>query len=156
VSNPLHSTDNAGIAVALLLVLLISWPCAANRWKRRIRALGSPLIESPRYRILFLLVIVGILLISFVPEAVVLITAVDSLGLDIVTIMVAVELGRYLTSMGRLANVSALATECRRRFGQIRIRGALMLTRPALWPYACLSLLVIFWTFMRNLPRSQL
>ncbi|MGH8254685.1 MAG: hypothetical protein ACRET0_00525 [Steroidobacteraceae bacterium] len=154
VTSQLHSVGVAAIVVALL-ILIFSKRSAAERWKRLFRALRSPLIESPRFRALFLVVTVGILLVSLVPEAAVLIAAVDTLGLDIVTIMVAVELGRYLTAISRSLGVSAIASECRRQAGRILgCRAFVLSARPALWPYACLSLLVALYTLIRGAPRS--
>lgn len=70
-----------------------------NRWKSRLRAFASPLLQTPRYRVLLLLVLVGILLISTLPEAAFVLPALDAVGLDLVTILVAVELRHYLAAV---------------------------------------------------------
>ena len=58
-----------------------------SRWKRRLGAIGSPLIEPPTYRALFLLIVIGVLLISVLPEAALVLPTLDAVGLDIVTIL---------------------------------------------------------------------
>ena len=57
-----------------------------------VRATRSPLIKAPAYRVLFLLVVVGVLLICTLPEAAFVLPAFDAVGLDIVTILVAFQL----------------------------------------------------------------
>ena len=61
-----------------------------------VRATRSPLIKAPAHRALFLLVIVGALLIGTLPEAAFVLPALDAVGLDIVTILVALELRHYI------------------------------------------------------------
>lgn len=92
-----------------------------DRWKRRFRTIGSPLIEPPAYRVLFLLILVGALLISALPEAALVLPAIDAVGLDIVTILAALELRHYLASMARVAGLPTV-----------------LRTHPALWLYACM------------------
>ena len=76
-----------------------------NRWKTRLRAFASPLLQAPTYRVLLLLVLIGILLISTLPEAAFVLPALDAVGLDLVTILVAVELRHYLTAVAGLVPV---------------------------------------------------
>jgi hypothetical protein len=52
--------DIAAIAVVLACCLLVLHRFTSDRWKRRFGAIGSPLIERPAYRALFLLVVIGV------------------------------------------------------------------------------------------------
>jgi hypothetical protein len=95
------------IGIAVTAVVLACCVPASRRSetaprKHRFGAIRSPLIEPPTYRILFLLVVVGVLLISVLPEAAFVLPALDAVGLDIVTILVALELRHYLTSVARV------------------------------------------------------
>jgi len=87
--------------------------------KHRFGAFRSALIKTPAYRALFLVVVVGVLLICLVPEAALVLPAVDAVGLDIVTILAALELRHYLASV---------LSRC----------GGVLRTNPALWLYACM------------------
>jgi hypothetical protein len=89
-----------------------------HRWQQRLAAIGSPLLEPPVYRALFLLIVIGVVLISVLPEAAFVLPALDAVGLDIVTIFVALELRHYLVSVARPALV--------------------LRTHPILWLYACM------------------
>lgn len=89
-----------------------------DRWKQRLRAIGSPLLEAPTYRVLFLLVLIGVLLISVLPEAAFVLPALDTVGLDIVTIFAALELRHYWAFVARPARI--------------------LRTHPMLWLYACM------------------
>jgi hypothetical protein len=87
---------------------------------------------------LFLLVVVGVLLISTLPEAAFVLPALDAVGLDIATILVALELRHYLASAVRLARVPSFVTVYGRRLAPVVRRGrAVMRTNPVLWAYAC-------------------
>ena len=110
-----------------------------SNWKHRLGAFGSPLIEAPGYRVLFLLVIVGVLLICLLPEAAFVLPAPDAIGLDIATILVALELRHYLTSTARFTGVPRIPAICRGGPAQlvVRCRQAAH-TDPSLWPYACM------------------
>jgi hypothetical protein len=70
-----------------------------------VRTIKSPAIEPPAYRVLLLLVVLGIVLISVLPEATFIIPAIDVVGLDLVTILVALELSHYLMFVGRMLGV---------------------------------------------------
>lgn len=72
--------------------LVTSWMAVATF----VRATRSPLIKAPAHRVLFLLVVVGVLLICTLPEAAFVLPALDSVGPDIVTILVALELRHYI------------------------------------------------------------
>lgn len=109
----------AGVAGCLLVLKLFT---ATNRWKQRIAAITSPLLGSPAYRLLFVLVVVGLLLICTLPEAAFVLPALDAIGLDLVTIFVALELRHYLAFMMR----------------RLRIP-----THPMLWVYKCMW--VVIW-----------
>jgi len=52
-------------------------------------------IEAPGHRVLFVLVVIAVLLISALPEAALVLPALDAVGLDLVTILVALELRHY-------------------------------------------------------------
>jgi hypothetical protein len=105
----LVESDIAAIAVVLACCLLVLQRFTSDRWKRRFGAIRSPLIERPAYRVLFLLVVIGVLLIAVLPEAAFVLPALDSVGLDIVTIFAALELRHYLASAFRQASPSTSA-----------------------------------------------
>jgi len=100
-----------------------------SRWKQRFRAIGSPLIQTPAYRTLFVLVILGALLIATLPEAAFVLPALDAVGLDLVTIIVALELRHYLAALAPAQVVS----RCR----------DILRTNPILWLYQ--SVWVLIW-----------
>lgn len=110
-------TDIAAIAVVLACCLRVLERFTTGRWKHRFETIGSPLLKAPAYRVLFVLVLVGVMLISVLPEAAFVLPALDAVGLDIVTILAALELRHYLASVARL----------------VRMR-----TNPVLWLYACM------------------
>jgi hypothetical protein len=116
-SNWLNDVATVTVVIACCLLLLQR----ARGWKHRFRAIGSPLLGSPTYRALFLLVLVGVLLIATVPEAAFALPALDAVGLDLVTILVALELRHYLASVARLVRIP----------------------NPRLWPYTCMW--VVIW-----------
>lgn len=95
-----------------------------SRWKRRLGAISSPLIEPATYRALFILIVIGVLLISVLPEAALVLPTVDAVGLDIVTIFAAFELRHYFASVAHLARIPTSV--------------AVYLLVPALWLYACM------------------
>jgi hypothetical protein len=102
----LVESDIAAIAVVLACCfLLVLQRFTSDRWKRRFGEIGSPLVEPPAYRVLFLLVVIGVLLISVLPEAAFVLPALDAVGLDIVTIFAALELRHYLASVARLVGI---------------------------------------------------
>ena len=103
----LVESDIAAIAVVLACCLLVLQRFTSDRWKRRFGAIGSPLIKPPTYRVLFLLVVIGVMFISVLPEAAFVLPALDAVGLDIVTISAALELRHYLASSARLVARSA-------------------------------------------------
>jgi hypothetical protein len=121
----------AGIAVIVVVL--------ANRWKHRFGAIRSPLIEQPAYRVLFLLVVIGALLVATQPEAAFVIPALDAVGLDVVTILVALELRHYMTSWARLLGIPTIVAVYRHGPAQLvsRCRDVIR-TNPVLWAYACL------------------
>ena len=112
------------------------------------RATRSPLIKAPAYRVLFLLVAVGVLLICMLPEAAFVLPVLDAVGLDIVTILVALELRHYIVLLVRLAALPmSVNGGSRRGLAQLVSRGLSVLaapTNPKLWPYACMWLFVAF------------
>jgi hypothetical protein len=117
------------VAVVLACCLLV-W----KRWKHRFRTFGSGLIKTPAYRVLFVLVLIGILLIATLPEAAMVLPVLDSVGLDVVTILVAFELRHYLASVARLVGMPTI-----RVTAQVGNRcGNLLRTKPVLWLYACM------------------
>ncbi len=127
----------AAVVVACCLRLLERF--TSVRWKRRFGAIGSPLIEPPAYRVLFLLVVIGVVLISMLPEAAFLLPAVDTVGLDIVTIFAALELRHYLASVARLVGIPTSFAVYLRIPAQVMRRGGDVLrTNPVLWLYACM------------------
>ena len=94
------------------------------KWMNRFRAIRSPLLEPPAYRVLFVLVLFGALLIATLPEAAFVLPAIDAVGLDIVTILAALELRHYLATVTLLVGIPASV--------------AIYLRVPGLWPYACM------------------
>jgi len=94
------------------------------RWKPRFAAISAPLIRSPPYRVLFVLVVIGVLLIATLPEAAFVLPTLDAVGLDIVTFLAALELRHYLAALARAVHIP----------GSV----AVYLTNPALWLYACM------------------
>jgi hypothetical protein len=116
------------IVVALAgCLLLLKLFTKTNRWKHRLGAITSPLLERPAYRALFLVVVAGALLVCMLPEAAFVLPALDAIGLDLVTIFVALELRHYLAFVVR----------------RLRIP-----THPMLWVYKCMWVLV--WIKMLN------
>ena len=112
-----------------------------------VRAARSPLIKAPTYRVLFLLVIVGVLLVCTLSEAAFVLPALDAVGLDIVTILVALELRHYVLFLARLAGVPASVNGFRRGLAPLVSRClAIMIapTNPKIWPYACMWILIAF------------
>ena len=135
----LIESDIPAIVVALACCLLVLKRLTSDRWKRWFGAIGSPLIESPAHRVLFLLIIIGILLISTQPEAAFVLPALDAVGLDIVTIFAALELRHYLASLARLAGIpTSVAFYLRLPAAVVsRCRDVLRMN-PMLWLYACM------------------
>jgi hypothetical protein len=148
----------AVIAVVLASCLPTSQRSAADRWKHRFGAIGSPLIEPPPYRVLFLLVVLGVLLISVLPEAAFVLPALDAVGLDIVTILVALELRHYVASVARLVGVPTGVAVCRRLPAQVVGRSRdVMRTNPVLWLYTCTWAMIWFRAFLaKDLPRPKM
>lgn len=135
----LVESDIAAIAVVLACCLLVLQRLTSDRWKRRFGAIGSPLIAPPAYRVLFLLVVIGVLLIAVLPEAAIVLPALDAVGLDIVTIFAALELRHYLASVARVAGIPTSAAVYLRVPAQVVSRcGEVLRTNPVLWLYACM------------------
>jgi hypothetical protein len=112
----------ADLAVALAgCLLVLKLFNTTDRWKHRLRAIASPLLQRPAYRVLFLLVVVGIVLICTLPEAAFVLPALDAIGLDLVTIFVALELRHYLAFVVRRLSIP---------------------THPMLWVYKCMWVVV--------------
>jgi hypothetical protein len=119
-----------------------------------VRAIRSPASETPTYRALFLLVVIGVVLISVLPEATFIIPALDVVGLDLVTILVALELSHYLISTGRMLGIPRIVGVYRRAPAQVvsRCRDVVR-TNPKLWLYACVWALISFRAFLgKDLP----
>jgi hypothetical protein len=150
----------AAVAVVAIVLTEPLWRSANSPWKRRFGTMGSPLLEAPGYRVLFLLVVIGVLLISVLPEAAFVIPALDAVGLDIATILVALELRHYAISIARVPVVSSLAAiACRAPAEVVRRFGHLMPSHPVLWAYACMWPMIWLCTFLgklRALPRTHL
>lgn len=112
-----------------------------------VRAARSPLIKAPAYRVLFLLVAAGVLLICTLPEAAFVLPAFDAIGLDIVTILVALELRHYILGLVRLVGVPTFVNSCRAGIAPLLSRClAFMIapTKPEMLPYACMWILIAF------------
>jgi hypothetical protein len=145
----MHPGDLAAIAIVLACCSLMLQRLASERWKRRFGAIGSPLIKPPAYRALFVLVLIGILIISTLPEAALVLPAIDVVGLDIVTILVALELRHYLASACRLAGFpTGVPVYFRMLIQVVSRRAGLLRTNPTLWLYACMWLVIWHHTLM--------
>lgn len=110
-----------------------------------VRTTRSPHIKAPAYRVLFLLVVVGVLLICMLPEAAFVLPALDAVGLDIVTIFVAFELRHYLFFLARLVGVPTSVNGCRRAIAPLVSRSLATLiapTNPNMWSYASMWILI--------------
>ena len=126
-----------------------------------VRATRSSLIKAPAYRVLFLLVVVGVLLICTLPEAAFVLPALDALGLDIVTIFVAFELRHYVLFLARPMGVPTSVNGLRRGLAPLVSRCLASLiapTNPKIWPYTCMWILIVFRIVvgcMRVPPQAQ-
>ena len=145
----LVESDIAAIAVVLACCLLVLRRFTSDRWKRRFGAIGSPLIKPPTYRVLFLLVVIGIMLISVLPEAAFVLPALDAVGLDIVTIFAALELRHYLASVARQVGIPTSVAVYLRVPAQVVSRcGDVLRTNPVLSLYACMWTVIWLRTLM--------
>ena len=148
-------TAVAATAVVLAGCLLASKRLA--RWKQRFAAAGSPLIQPPTYKALFLLVLIGALLISVLPEAAFVLPALDAVGLDIVTVLVVFELRHYFASAARLVGIPTSAgVYLRTPARAVRRCADILRTSPVLWLYACMWPLIWLRTIKGTMPRSAL
>ena len=114
-----------------------------TRWM----ATRSPLMKAAAYRVLFLLVVVGVLLICMVPEAALVLPALDAVGLDIVTILVAFELRYYILFLARLVGLPTSVNGFRRGLAPLVsccLATTVAPTNSKMWPYACMWTLVAF------------
>lgn len=112
-----------------------------------VRAIRSPPIRVPAYRALLLLVAVGILLICMVPEAALVLPALDAVGLDIVTIFVAFELRHYILSLARLLGVPTSVGGLLRGLAPLVSRclaTVIAPTNPSLRAYTCVCTFIAF------------
>ena len=119
-----------------------------------VRAARSPLIKAPPYRVLFLLVAAGVLLICTLPEAAFVLPTFDAIGLDIVTILVALELRHYILGLVRLVGVPTFVNSCRAGIAPLLSRClAFMIapTKPEMLPYACMWILIAFRVVMGSM-----
>lgn len=126
-----------------------------------VAAARSSLIRSPAYRVLFLLVLVGVLLICLVPEAALVLPALDAVGLDIVTILVAFELRHYILFLARLLGVPTSGNGFRRGLARLVSRCLAFViapTKPEMLPYACMWIPIAFRVVigsMKGPPQAQ-
>jgi len=126
-----------------------------------VRATRSSLIKAPIYRVLFLLVVGGVLLICTLPEAAFVLPALDSIGLDIVTILVALELRHYIMLLARLVGTPKSVNGVRRGLAPLVNRCLAVTiapTNPNIWPYACMWTLIAFCIVMGSIkvpPQAQ-
>ena len=110
-----------------------------------VRAIRSSLLKGPSYRVLFLLVLVGAVLICTLPEAAFVLPALDAVGLDIVTILVALELRHYILLPARLAGLPVFGSDFRRGLARLVSRCCAITvapTNPKLCPYARMLILI--------------
>jgi len=84
-------------------------------------------------------VVIGVLLISVLPEAAFVLPVLDVVGLDVVTIFAALELRHYLASVARLVGIPTSVAVYLRVPAQVVSRcGDVLRTNPVLWLYACM------------------
>jgi len=132
------------IAAVLLCRALRSQRSPIEQWRHRLGAIRSPIMNPAAYKVLLIFVVVGVLLIAVLPESVFVLPALDAIGLDIATILVALELRHYLTTVRRLIRIRSVLALCRHGPEQLvhRFRETLR-SNPALQGYAVLWLLII-------------
>jgi hypothetical protein len=133
--------------------LVTAWMAVATF----VRATRSPLIKAPAYRVLFLLVVVGVLLICMLPEAAFVLPVLDAVGLDIVTILVALELRHYVLFLARLVGAPTSVNGLRRGLVPLVSRCLAILiapTNPKIWPYACVGVFIAFRIVMGSMKVS--
>jgi hypothetical protein len=119
-----------------------------------LRATRSPFINTPAYRVLLFLVAVGVLLICLVPEAALVLPALDAVGLDIVTIFVAFELRHYILFLAQRACVPTSLNGFRRGLAPFVSRClATMIApiNPNMWAYAFMWILLAFCIVMGSM-----
>ena len=112
-----------------------------------VRATRSPLIKAPAYRVLFLLVAAGVLLICTLPEGAFVLPAFDVVGLDIVTILVALELRHYILVLMRLVGLPTIVNGFRPGIAPLLSRCLTFMiapTKPEMLPYACMWIRIAF------------
>jgi len=139
----LTEADVAAFTAVLTCCLLV-WKLS-TRWKHRFGTFGSALIKTPAYRALFVLVLIGVLLIGMLPEAAFVLPTLDTVGLDVVTILVAFELRHYLFSVARLVGGRTSANGLRGGVVPIVSRCLAFVvapTKPEMLPHTCAWLLV--------------
>jgi len=152
----LVETDIAAVAVMLACCLKLLQRFTSNRWQQRFAAMGSPLMKPPAYRVLFLLVLIGVVLVSVLPEAAFMLTAVDAVGLDIVTILAALELRHYLASVAGIAGIPTSVAAWRRiPIRVVRRCRDVIRTKPVLWLYECMWPVIWIRTFMGTMRVSR-
>ena len=95
--------------MTFIVALLAIWVL----FRRRERTSES-LMRGPLSRILLLLVVVGLVVIAMTPEVWFVLPAFDAIGLDVVTILVALELQRHFQGALRLVGFPAMRHSCHR------------------------------------------
>jgi len=124
----------------------VSWVWMAVALAIFWRATRSQLVKTPGYRLLFLLVVVGLLLICMLPEAAFVLPTLDAVGLDIVTIWAGFELRHYILFLARLSGMPTLNV-IRRGLGPPVGRCLSFIlapTKPEMLPCACVWMLIAF------------
>ena len=119
-----------------------------------VRATRSPLIKAPADRVLFLLVVAGVLLTCTLPEGAFVLPAIDAVGLDIVTILVALELRHYILIMMRLVGLPTFGNGFRTGVASLLSRClAFMIapTKPEMLPYAGMWIRIAFRNVMGSM-----
>jgi len=119
--NWVTETDIAAVAVVLACGLVVLKHFTGRR-KSRFAAISSPLIKPPAYRAMFVMVLIGLLLISMLPEAAYMFPTIDAVGLDVVTFLAVLELRHYFGAFARSVRIPNGA--------------AVYVSNPSLWLYA--------------------
>lgn len=135
----LVSSNIAAVAIVFACCLVVLQRFTSVQWRRRFGAIRATLNQPIAHRVLFLLLLVGILLIATLPEAAFVLPAIDAVGLDIVTILAALELRHYFSSVVRLLPIPTSVGNYLRARAQAASRCINTLrATPLLWLYACM------------------
>ena len=103
------------------------------------------------------MVLIGFVLLSVLPEATFVIPAIDAVGLDIVTILVALELSHYRMRLSRISGTPNFIVAYDRIPARMLARcRCVARTNPLLWLYAFTWALISLRAFLgTHSPRAK-